>query len=145
MASIALMGPPGSGKTSMACKTAPGPVHVIDVDRKIASMSTFKALRESGVLTYKEIGETISEDGLEKRLSALISDSKSARAPLGWTNFANYCGQLEKDENAKKAKTLLVDSYTQLGLHLRSHIQFLRGKGKFAWDDWSTWKAMWTE
>ncbi len=28
---------------------------------------------------------------------------------------------------------------------MRAHIQHLRGKGKYVWDDWSVWKTMWTE
>lgn len=145
MASIALMGPPGAGKSTMAALTAPGPVHFVDVDRKIKSMATLRRMVENGHVTYREIGDTLFEGGLAKRLDALVSDTKSARPPQGWTNFANYCGQLETDEQAKKAKTIVIDSYTQLALHCRSHIQHLRGKGKFVWDDWSTWKQIWTE
>lgn len=145
MASIALMGPPGSGKSTMAALTAPGPVHVVDIDRKIRSMSRLQKFIADGALTYREIGETLTEDSMAKRLDALVKDEKQARPPKGWTNFANYCAGLEADEQAKKAKTVVVDSYTQLALHMRAHIQYLRGKSKFAWDDWSTWKAMWTE
>jgi len=145
MASIALMGPPGSGKTTMACLTSPPPVHVVDIDRKIRSMASLRRVVENGSLTYREVGETLSEDAMARRLDALVKDEKSARPPKGWTNFANYVGSLESDEQAKKAKTLVIDSYTQLALHMRAHIQYLRGKSKFAWDDWSTWKAMWTE
>jgi len=139
------MGPPGSGKTTMACLTAPGPVHVIDVDRKVRAMASLQENIRNGTLTYREIGETLTEDSMSKRLEALVKDEKTTRPPKGWTNFANYCGELERDEDAKKAKTIVIDSYTQLALHMRAHIQFLKGKSKFAWDDWSTWKAMWTE
>lgn len=145
MATIALMGPPGSGKTTMAGLTAPGPVHVVDIDRKVRSMALLKKLVAAEHLTYHEIGETISEDSIARRLDSLVKDEKMARAPRGWTNFANYIGELEKDEQARKAKTIVIDSYTQLAMHMKAHIQFLRGKSKFAWDDWSTWKSMWTE
>src|SRR3972149_1817139 len=145
MSSIALMGPPGAGKSTMACLTATPPVHLIDVDRKVRNMATLRKVIETGALTYREVGETISEDSLATRLEALVKDEKSTRPPRGWSNFANYCRQLETDEQARKARTLVVDSYTQLALHMRAHIQHLRSKSKFAWDDWSTWKAMWTE
>ena len=145
MPSIALMGPPGSGKTTMACLTAPPPVHVVDIDRKIRSMASLRSSIEKGALTYREIGETLSEDSMARRLDALVKDEKQTRPPKGWTNFANYCAGLEADEQAKKAKTLVIDSYTQLAMHMRAHIQYLRGKSKFVWDDWSSWKSMWTE
>jgi len=121
------------------------PVHIVDIDRKVKAMSMFQNALRAGSLTYKEIGDTISEDGLAKRLDALINDAKPARAPRGWSNFANYCGSLESDPAAKAAGTICIDSYTQLALHARAHIQFLKGKSKFVWDDWSTWKAIWTE
>lgn len=145
MASIALMGPPGSGKTTMACLTAPGPVHVVDIDRKVRSISSLRSSIESGALTYREIGETLTEDSMARRLDALVKDEKQQRPPRGWSNFANYCAELEKDEQAKKCRTLVIDSYTQLAMHMKAHIQYLRGKSKFVWDDWSTWKSMWTE
>jgi hypothetical protein len=145
MASIALMGPPGSGKTTMACLTAPGPIHVVDIDRKIRSMSGLQKSIADGNLTYREIGETLTEDSMARRLDALVKDEKQTRPPRGWSNFANYCAELEKDADAKSCRTLVIDSYTQLAMHMKAHIQFLRGKSKFVWDDWSTWKSMWTE
>lgn len=146
MSITALIGPPGSGKTTMACLTAPKkPVHVIDVDRKIRSLAGLRNAIAKGELTYKEIGETLQEDALAKRLDALQRDEKPARPPKGWTNIANYIGTLESDPEAKAAGTLLIDSYTQTAQHMRAHIQYLKGKSKFQWDDWSTWKAMWAE
>jgi len=148
MAIVALIGPPGHGKSTMACLTAVRkPVHVVDIDRKIKSMFAFQNALAKGELTYKEIGETLNEEkSLTKRLDALVKlESGLLRAPRGWSNFANYVGTLEEDETVKKSGTLVIDSYTQLAPHLRAHIQFLRGKSKFVFDDWSTWKAMWAE
>ena len=146
MASTALLGPPGVGKTTMAALTAPRkPVHVVDIDRKIRSMANLRHAIDKGELTYKEIGETLTEDALAKRLDALVKDEKSQRPPRGWSNFANYVGTLESDDIAKKAGTIVIDSLTQLGIHMKSHIQFLKGKSKFVWDDWNVWKIMWTE
>src|SRR6267142_4626070 len=138
----ALMGPPGSGKTTMAVKTAPKrPVHVIDIDRKIRASA---GLRMPD-LTYKEIGDTIHEDALSRRIASLVKNEKGNKPPRGWSNFANYCESADNNPDFKNAGTLLVDSYTQLAPHMRSHIQFETGKGKFVWDHWSIWKAMWQE
>ena len=100
----ALMGPPGSGKTQMATLTAPRkPVHVVDIDRKIRSLARLQEAIKNGELTFKEIGETLSEDALKGRLDALIEDKKGLRPPKGWSNFANYIGTFESDEVVKKA------------------------------------------
>ena len=81
MASIALMGPPGSGKTTMACLTSPPPVHVVDIDRKIRSMASLRRVVENGNLTYREVGETLTEDSMSQRLDALVKDEKAQRPP----------------------------------------------------------------
>ena len=146
MSTVALIGPPGVGKSTMVVKTAvKRPIHILDVDRKVGSMATFQPYIKSGELTYKEIGETIAEDSLALRLNELVEDKKSNRPPRGWTAIANYVGQLEKDPQAQAAGTILWDSYTLTAQHMRAHIQWLKGKSKFVWDDWTTWYAMWTE
>lgn len=146
MAIVALMGPPGSGKTTMGALTAPRkPVHVIDVDRKIGSMASLQEAIGNGGLTYWTIDDPLTEDSLSQRLQSLVKDEKSVRPPKGWTAFANYCGRLDTDPDAKGAGTWMVDSTTQLGLHLKAHIQWLRGKSKFVWDDWNAWASVWKE
>lgn len=146
MAILALIGGPGTGKSRMAYLTAPRrPVHVVDIDRKVRAMPIFKPALDKGELTYKEIGDTIAEGGLKRRMDALVKAEKMDRPPLGWTNFANYIQDIEKDENFIRAGTLVVDSYTILAQHARAHIQYMRGHSKFVWDEWSIWKAFWTE
>jgi hypothetical protein len=146
MAIIALMGPPGSGKTTMAVTTAiKQPVHAIDIDRKIRATAGFRESVAAGKLTFKEIGDTIHEDNLARRLRAMVDNKQGEKPPRGWANFAGYCESADRDPNFKNAGTIVVDSYTQLGMHLRSHIQFEMKRSKFQWDDWSTWKAMWQE
>lgn len=146
MAIFALMGPFGSGKTTMACLTAvQKPVHVIDIDRKIRSMSLLQSAIKKGEITFKEIGETIHEGSLAGRLKALVNNDKPDRPPRGWAVFADYCASLEKDEQARRAGTIVVDTYTQLAPHLRAHIQFLCGHSKYQWDEWSIWKSIWME
>ena len=134
---VALIGPSGAGKTVMACKTAiRRPVHVVDIDRKVASLAILRDLVDKGEITYKEVGETIQEDSIARRLEALVKNDKPARPPRGWTNLANYLGSIENDLTAKAAGTILIDSYTQMGLPLRSNIQYLAGLSKFEWDEW---------
>jgi hypothetical protein len=140
---VALIGPPGTGKTVMACLTAPRkPVHVVDIDRKVRVTALLLDALKKGELTYKEISDTLAEDGLNQRMLAYLKDEKIARPPRGWSNIANYVGSMESDPKAKAAGTILWDSYTSGAMHMRSHIQYLTAKSKFQWDAWSTWKAM---
>lgn len=148
MATVVLMGPPGSGKSLMAGLTAPSPVHFVDIDRKVQSTARFKESILSGEITFREIGETLTETNLGDRLKQYIEDKSGilkGQPPKGWLNFANYMGSIEKDEQAGKAKTVVIDTYTQLSMHMWAYIQHMRGKGKFIWDDWNIWKHMWTE
>lgn len=146
MAIVALIGPPGAGKTVMVCKTAVRrPVHVVDIDRKIKAMAILRDLVTQGQITYKEIGETVQEDSIARRLDALVKNEKPTRPPRGWTNLANYVGSFENEPIVKSAGTILIDSYTQMALHLRAHIQYLAGRSKFEWNEWSVWKSIWGE
>jgi hypothetical protein len=154
MAIIAIMGPGGAGKTEMAGLTSPRtPVHFIDIDRKIRSTSRLHKAIAAGQITYREVGESIIEGNLNSRLSALIQSydnpdkeiQQATRPPAGWSNFANYVGQMETDVIAQNAKTIVLDSATQLQPHLRAHIQFQNKKSKYVFDDWAIWQQMWME
>lgn len=146
MATIALMGPPGSGKSCMAGLTAPGPVHFLDIDRKVKATARLQKAIQAGEITYKEIGESFAEGNLKDRLAGFLENKTIVKIPpKGWTTFANYVGGLENDPVAKNARTIVLDTATQLGVHMWAHIQHVRGKGKFVWDDWNIWKNMWME
>ena len=142
----ALMGPYGSGKTTMAVKTAlKKPVHVCDIDRKISDTAEFEPLINRKELTFWELDDTLSEDRLGGRMTSLLESKKSDRPPKGWTKFAAYCDRLDNDLVAKTAGTLVFDSYTVLALHMRTHMQYLSGKTKLIWDSWVSWGQMWKE
>lgn len=142
----ALMGPYGCGKTTMIIKTAPRrPVHIMDIDRKVSSMVEFKPFIDRGELTFWELTDTFNEDRLGGRMAALLESKKSDRPPRGWSNFATQCDKLDNDLVAKAAGTIVIDSYTVLALHMKTHMQFLSGKSKLVWDSWSAWAQMWKE
>lgn len=144
MATIALMGPPGSGKSTMAIKTAvKRPVHVLDIDRKVRSMALLSSLPD---VTVWELNEALGESGLRERMRSLMSnDPKAVRAPRGWSLFAEYCDKLENNEAAKAAGTIVLDSTTLLAQHMRAHMSYTLGKTKFNFDAWSAWATMWKE
>lgn len=145
MSIIALMGPPGTGKSTMVLSAPKSPKHIIDVDRKVRVNPRYVEAIKAGTVTYYELGDTIQEDGMARRLKSLVDNKKGDKPPRGWTNFANYCERADSDPDFKNAGTVVLDSYTQLAPHMRAHIQWETGKGKFVWDAWSVWKAMWQE
>ena len=60
MRSCILMGPPGSGKTTMYVKTAPRrPLLVIDADRKLRSLPFVVPLIEKGDIFCWELDEAL--------------------------------------------------------------------------------------
>src|SRR3990167_429832 len=136
---VALMSPPGGGKTTMAVKTAlKKPVHVIDIDRKLKHQ--FADEIKNGIVTYWELNDTFQEDKMAGRLLTMLGEKDKQqpnKPPRGWTAFCNYGDSLERDPVAKNAGTIVIDSYTVLALHMRAHMQFLSGKTKLAWDSWS--------
>lgn len=142
-----LIGPPGSGKSSMIGRTAPGPVHIIDVDRKIASMHILADRISAGDLTFWELQETIAEEGLERRAQRFADNKKPERAPKGWQAFAQMVDKLGKDPTALAAETWAVDSLTQLAPHLKANILFHsdQGRATFSPREWGYWLSMWTE
>jgi len=140
------MSPFGGGKTTMIVKTAPKrPIHMLDIDRKVSNMVEFKPYLDKGELTVWELSDTLNEDRLGGRMTALLESAKALMPPKGWTNFCKYCDKLDNDPIAKEAGTLAIDSYTVLALHMKTHMQFLSGKSKLVWDAWSAWGQMWKE
>lgn len=146
--SVLLIGPPGSGKTTMAALTAVRrPVHFLDIDRKIASMENVKPLIESNDVTFWELDEPLIEGGLKERARELGSSRKPAKSPLGWPKFSQQCEALDREAEAKRAGTWVVDSMTRLGEHLMRYILFSDEKGISTMSprDWGAWLSIWQE
>lgn len=130
MKSVLLQGPPGSGKTTMMCRTAVRrPVHVCDVDRKLASMQNLQDILASGDLTFTEINCPIVTDDLVGRVMRLDKNLKPASQPQGWNMFARWAKSLDSDEVAQRAGTWGIDSITRLVEHLKQLILFHDERG----------------
>lgn len=124
--SVCLMGPPGSGKSTMVARTAINrPVHFLDIDNKIKSCGL-----DLPDVSAWALGEPLTEEPLSKRLQALVSNQRPSTAPLGWPTFAKMGDMLAKDPLAQKAGTWAVDSWTRLIDHLKRQILFLDNAGR---------------
>jgi len=150
MSSILLMGPPGSGKTTMAIKTAPKrPVLAIDVDRKIRSLAWTRDMIAAGDLIVWEVAEPlIPEESLLTRANRLAKNLKPDRQPQGWIKFAELVQKLDTDPDARKCGTWLApDSITQLAGHLKQLIMFCDDQGKSTFSDrnYGSFLQMWNE
>jgi len=138
MASIVLMGPGGTGKTTMAVETAvKRPVHVLDLDDKVSAMERLKPfLKENGGdVTYWPLRTPVVSDSLEQRAIQLSKNLKPTTQPQGWRNFATMCRELDEKEEAKAAMTVVVDSMTRLSPHLKAFILYNDSVGKSTLSD----------
>lgn len=143
---VVLQGPPGVGKSMMACLTAAHPpVHVCDIDRKIQSAGWAQAALASKQLTYWELAETIEETDMKERVRQLASMSKSMKSPRGWSAFTEYFYSLPNLPEAKAAGTWVVDSATHLNEHLKASIMYTAEKSKYSWDQWNALKVGWID
>ena len=125
MRSTCLQGAPGSGKTRMACLTAINkPIYAIDLDRKILGTKILEDAVEKGELIVEEFSETISEGSLEDRISRLAKDQKPAKEPQGWKKIAAMIEGLPKNERAKSAGTILIDSWSAAVDHIVQSILY---------------------
>jgi hypothetical protein len=144
MKTVILQGEQGTGKSMMACVTAiHKPVHVIDIDRKIASHAWAEPLIKSGELTYWELSEPLDDENIKSRMYQLVKNEKPSHAPQGMIRFAEYMYSLPNKEEGKAAGTWVIDSTTLLNEHVKTHIQYLAGHGKFVFDNWAALKGWW--
>jgi len=149
MRTICLQGEPGSGKSRMGCLTAVNkPVHVVDIDCKIAGAGWAQAALKSGELTYWEVSEPIDDSNLKSRMLGLSKDLKTARPtiePKGWALMAELAYRLPKDEVSMRAGTWMFDCLTLANEHAKSMIMHGAGRSKFTFDQWTNLKICWMQ
>ena len=139
MSSIVLYGPPGSGKTTMACTmTKLGlDVLIFDADQKAEKMQNLKALIESKKVTVVTMASTLVEGNLKDRI--LRPKMPPAKQPQGYLEFVAFMTKLQeqaKGEWPYSNTVLVVDSATTLFSHMRRLILQVQGRGAMEIQDW---------
>lgn len=144
---ICLQGDPGSGKSQMAAtiiEVSEGPVHFVDVDRKLLSASWAESLIASGKATVWELEEPIDKTNFGARIGSLVKGQKPPVMPQGWTKFGEYFNAHD-DPAWKACGACVVDSATLLNEHLKTHIMYLADRSKFQFDQWGALKSGWMD
>jgi hypothetical protein len=132
----------------MIAKTAPAPVHFLDIDRKIPAMGLIADQLKSGDVTYWPLEETLAEETLAERVKNLASrDVKQLmKPPQGWVKFAELVNRLGKDPVSLEASTWAVDSATMLVPHLMNSILFYaQATAGMSPREWGYFLRMWAE
>ncbi len=143
MNTVLLMGPPGSGKTTMGALTTPAKrVHIFDLDRKIDVMYGLKIAIAKGEVTYDELKVPLVEESLTKRVELLSKRMPDAKAPMGWIEFDRMLVGIKKNESAMRAGTWMFDSWTIASAHLARIISFHSGKIAFTISEWGAFLKM---
>lgn len=157
MRTCILMGPPGSGKTTMYLKTLPRdayPILVIDADRKLRSMPEGAEAITRGEAFVWELDEPLNEGKLAMRLRALAKNEKPLLPPKGWIKFAQFAEDLEKRSKPgeellpqEKARSITIDSATVVGAHAMRAITYEDPKGVATLSprDWAYYLMTWQE
>lgn len=137
MSSIVLYGPPGSGKTTMACTMAKlgYQVHIFDADQKASKMENIRPLVDQNKVVIHTMESTLIEGDLKARI--LQPKVPPRKQPKGYLEFIDFVSNLQKEPpESFKDKVLVVDSTTTLFSHLRRLILHVQGRGAMEIQDW---------
>lgn len=141
-----LIGPPGSGKTTLAC-TYKHPTLLIDVDRKASQMFNLRPLIERNLLTILPVKARLVSDTMRFRAEDPTRPPKEM--PMGYLNTVDLLNEIidDSDGEYKEYKTIVLDSLTRVSEHLKRLLIYHRGKGKFGkkieddlnWPSWGSY------
>lgn len=144
-----ITGGPGTGKTTMAL-TAPRPIHVIDVDRKMHLIPQGPHLKD---VTYSQYDLTIS--GRKRITIASAPDAKNPSAGFDPSVDPKVYKQVVEELNTyidmKERKvpfpfqTLVIDTGSRLGEHLEFLLKKLQAHDTMTISDWKMYINNWLE
>lgn len=140
MSSIVLYGPPGSGKTTMACTMAKLGYEVLlfDADQKAEKMMNIQPLIKTGQVKVVTMQSTLVEGSLKDRI--LTPKMPPRKQPQGYLEFVAFVSKLQEEVKAEPTKyenvVLVIDSATTLFSHMRRLILQVQGRGAMEIQDW---------
>lgn len=129
--SCLLVGPPGSGKTTMSL-TAPKPILVLDVDNKLHKMvNAEEKLKKKEVIQWA-ITEPLGTVSLARLASFDPGPATKVTVPRpkGYVQLAEMIDKLVESEcvvDGVKIATVVLDSYTSTNEHLKRLLMAANG------------------
>ncbi len=150
-----LIGPPGSGKTTLAC-TLEHPTLIVDVDCKAHRMENIRHLVDSGEVTILPINKPLIEEQ-SFRERALHPDLGLRKQPEGYLYTVDiFNAIIDHAPEYEQYKTIVLDSLTRLAEHLKRLMIYLKTMGKFGkkakesdgdmnWPSWGSYLSNWEE
>jgi hypothetical protein len=120
--SILIIGPPGSGKTVLAC-SAPGRTYLLDLDGKADEMILLRKRIESNDILVSELQSTLTNDALLSR--AIRVSQKMETEPQGYVEFCRLVARM--GEAGADYDNWVVDPLNRVGEHLARYLAYKNG------------------
>lgn len=160
MSTLAIWGPPGTGKTTVVVRTAPRPLLVVDVDNKIGKMENLEVDLEDPNVIIVPIRKGLVEESLKARLKKmasvkdLTSDATIVQEPLGFAEIVDHVNAVSgcrekglwptwvnREGKEVEIATFFVDSGTRMLEHMKRFMLFYAHKGAITIPGWGVWLA----
>ena len=150
MSLILIIGPPGSGKSTLiSSMTNIGlKVEYIDIDNKVDKMVNLAPLLKKGLIKAITLKAPLVEGTMRQRVTMLKTTPTNQKTllhmPKGFLEFCDIIDGYEKDKakgNTRKGWVLAVDTLTRLQEHMKRFLLYTDNKNRFTFDQWDIWKT----
>jgi AAA domain len=140
--SFLLLGPPGSGKTVLAC-SAPGRKYLVDMDAKADEMSLLEPMVASGELTIRPLLSPLMMDTLRTRAITAVASKPYQNEPTGYLEFCALVSEMAT--LGKDHDVWIIDPLNRVGEHLSRYIAYSNKVASMRPRDYGTYLKMMEE